>query len=941
MSLSKKLFFVNGVQRLFVYETEKEKLSETLRRFGLTGCKVGCGTGQCGACTVILNGELVRSCIMPTRKVPENSVIETIEGLGTASHLHPIQAAWIEAGAVQCGFCTPAFILSTKVLLEKNPSPTRQEVRKWFHDHKNYCRCTGYKQIVDAVMLAAEVLRGEKTLDDSLYHKADDGRIYGGRVQGPSAVAKVLGAADYGADVSLKMPEETLYAALAFPQVNHALVKEIDISEAEKMPGVVEVLTAKDVPGDNNTSIPFFHKRAFRKRYAKPLLVDQKIYHMGDPIAMVVARTQKEARNAAAKVRLSYEQLPEYKNALEALQPDAISIHEDSPNDCCHQPLFKGEEVDPIIENAAYSVSGSFYSVREPHLALEPWAVQAFIDEDGVMVVQCKGQALANIRAGVAGVLGWDKEKVRIIETTTGASFGWAMTAEAAGLVALAAYATGKPVRMDLNYSENQRLIGKRSSSFSNATFACDENGKLSAIKYDIVIDIGAHTRYAPILLGKVCRFVGYPYDVPNIRGLSRTVFSNNSYCTAYRGLGSQQPFTMAEQMMDMLAEKAGIDPFEFRYINAAREGATTPNSYPYRPYSVTQLMDKLRPYYQEALKWKEEGVSGGVKRGVGVSLGGYNTSSESDIAQVALELNPDGTVTNYNTWEDQGQGAEAGAILHTCEALKDLGITPDQVHVYMNDTSLCPDTGMAAGSRSHYMAGLAIIDAAKQLLDAMRKEDGSYRSYSEMVSEGIPVKYIGTCSTKDRHIAPIDPNTGKGEGKAETMYIGYVTCVEVDPETGKVDVKRVRSVADVGVVGNRATLEGQALGGLSHCLGFALKEEYSHYDKKCATMLGCGLLNIEEHPDDVKFDFLETYRERGPFGSSGASETFQSCGHISVINAIYNATGVRVYELPATPDKIREGLRLKAEGKDNKPGPYHLGMDIDIALAEIKANPV
>ena len=249
MNLKKMTLNINGADRMFICDPEKDTLADVLRRLGLTGTKIGCGYGVCGACSVILDGKVIRSCTRKIAKVEEYSKVTTIEGIGSVNYPHPLQSMWVACGAVQCGYCVPGFIVSAYQLLQENPSPTREEVRDWFTKHRNVCRCTGYKQIVDAVMAAAQVLRGEKTVEELRYDWTKDiGNFYGKPLERPNALPKACGVCDYGDDVELHMPAETLKVEMVMPRItHHAKIKNIDYSEAEKMPGVVKVITAKDV----------------------------------------------------------------------------------------------------------------------------------------------------------------------------------------------------------------------------------------------------------------------------------------------------------------------------------------------------------------------------------------------------------------------------------------------------------------------------------------------------------------------------------------------------------------------------------------------------------------------------------------------------------------------------------------------------------------------
>ncbi|MBN2124447.1 MAG: 2Fe-2S iron-sulfur cluster binding domain-containing protein, partial [Deltaproteobacteria bacterium] len=300
----KKTLQVNGITKTVVAASD-ESLANVLRgQLGLTGTKVGCGQGQCGCCNVILDDKLVRSCVTKMAKVPDGAAITTIEGVGTPDNLHPVQRAWISHGGAQCGYCSPGFIVSATVLLSENPNPNREDVREWFQVHRNACRCTGYTQLVDSVMDAAKVVRGEMKAEDLDYKIPEDGRIWGSRYPRPTAVAKVTGTLDYGADLGLKMPPDTLHLALVQAKVSHANITSIDTSEAEKMPGVFKVVTHKDIKGKNRITGLITFPTNLGDGWDRPILCDEKVYQYGDAIAIVCAATEAQARAAAEKVKV-------------------------------------------------------------------------------------------------------------------------------------------------------------------------------------------------------------------------------------------------------------------------------------------------------------------------------------------------------------------------------------------------------------------------------------------------------------------------------------------------------------------------------------------------------------------------------------------------------------------------------------------------------------
>lgn len=433
MTIKKGIYIINGAERMVMSDYEKDTLSSVLRRLGLTSVKVGCGTGQCGTCTVLVNGEPVRSCMKKFRDIPEFTKIETLEGIGTASNLHPLQQAWITYGGVQCGFCTPGFIMSAKGLLDHNINPTREEVRDWFTKHNNLCRCTGYKPLVDAVMAAASILRGEITEKDLEFKIPENGSIYNTRYPRPDALSKVLGVADYGDDIGVKMPEGTLHMAVTWSKYHHANILSVDTAEAQKALGVVAVVTAKDVKGSNNIGKPITGKLSLAKMVKEPVLCGDKVRRIGDPIAIVVADTVENARAAAKLVKVDYEELPFYSNFLESCKPGAVSIDGEAPNDLFRQPIFKGENAQAVFEKAnkpgsgIYAVEGNFYSSREPHLMLEPWSLQSFYDEDNMLTVNYKSQSLWAGMVTVPRAIGCSPKEFRIIEIPSGASFGASM----------------------------------------------------------------------------------------------------------------------------------------------------------------------------------------------------------------------------------------------------------------------------------------------------------------------------------------------------------------------------------------------------------------------------------------------------------------------------------------------------------------------------------
>ncbi|SHJ26113.1 molybdopterin-dependent oxidoreductase [Parasporobacterium paucivorans] len=942
--ISRKSIVINGAQRHVVYNSEKDSLANVLRRFGLTGTKIGCDKGVCGACSVIMNNKLVRACVIKMKKVPEYAEITTIEGIGTPDNLHPIQMAWITHGGAQCGFCTPGFIVSTYALLLENKSPTREEVRKWYTKNKNVCRCTGYKQLVDAAMDAAAVLRGEKTMEDITWKLGEGEEYYGSSLPRPTALAKVCGTIDYGDDIGLKMPGTVAYLAPVMAGVPHARIKSIDVSEAEAIPGVIKVITAANVQGSNDISFPAVVPRQKGQGAPKfPLICDEVVNRRGDIYAIVAAVSTDIAREAAKKVKADLEILPSYMNVLESFATDALQLHPNVPNQYLFAPLYKGKDTEEIFEEAPVVVEGSWHSQHEPHLTIEPDVFQGYWDEDGMLTIMSKTHDLYGCRDELAPAIGLEPEMIRMVNNPAGGCFGYSTISNLFALAGVAVMTINMPVSMTLTYEEHMHMTGKRSATYSNGRLACSEDGMIEAVEFDVAMDHGSYAGTASIAFGNLISVPFQGYNIPNIKALARAGSSNHAFTCAYRGFGGPQIYTMSEALTDMAAEAVGVDAWEFRKKNVAVPGDLTINSRPYLTYTYPQLLDMIKVHYDEFKKIADDAKKEGRHVGVGIGMGGFNVGKGFiDHCENDIELCERGYINVYNTWQDLGQGADIGTMTHVLKNLEPLGVTPDKVRLVTNDTKLAPDSGLSAASRSHYMSGRALIEACNKLLDAMRKEDGTYRTYEEMIEENIPTRYRGHVDEVGYGLDPCqDPNTGEGSRFKSYTYGVSTALVEVDVNTGKTEVLKFAIAVDIGKIGNMLSVEGQAYGGISHGIGFALSEDYDASDK-ANNMAYCGVPSCEMIPDDIRVDYYAgDPRPHGPHGSSGCAEVFQACTHMPVINGINNACGVRIYDLPATPDKVKAGWQKLQNGEDLTPPKYFFGTEFEDELEYIRENPI
>lgn len=912
----RKTFVINGVQRTMMVN-ENETLATFLReRLLLTGCKIGCGEGHCGACNVIVDGKVARSCLMKLSKIKDGAEITTIEGIGTISDMHPLQVAWMAHGCAQCGFCSPGFIMTAKVLLDNNNAPTREEVRDWFQKNRNLCRCTGYKPLVDAVMDAARVYRGEITKEDLVFKPTGDS-IIGTKYVRPSAAQKVMGTWDFGADDALKMPEGTLRLALVQANVSHALLKGVDTAEAEKMPGVYKIITAKDIVaagGKNRINglvmLPLNNKC---DGWDRPVLCDEKIFQFGDAIAIVAADTEAHARAAADAVKVDIELLPAYMNAMDAIAEDAIEIHPGVPNAYYETNCIKGPDID--FDAAPNVVEIESYCSRQPHLHLEPDCGYAYIDEDGMVTVHSKSIGIHLHMPMIADGIGVPMDKLRIVQNHAGGTFGYKFSPTNEAILGVAAKIIGKPVSLVFNQFQNITYTGKRSPGFMNIKLAADENGKLLGLWGNNYIDHGPYSEFGDLLTHRLSQFVGAGYDIPTIRNKSQTVFTNHAWGSAFRAYGSPQSFMGSEIAIDVLAAKMGMDPFDIRELNCYKESekSTIPTGYAPDVYCLEEMYKMARPLYKAGkarVAEKNAASDGRYKYGIGVASGVYGCGLDGvDASQAYAELNPDGTVTMYASWEDHGQGADMGVLMSAHETLRQAGIKPEQIKLVMNDTKYTPNSGPAGGSRSQVMSGNACRLAAENLVAAMKKEDGTYRTHDEMKAEGIETKVLGNwvCDYCATH--PVDQATSQGEPFATYMYTLFLPEVCVDTQTGKVTVEKFTCVADVGTIMNKLLVDGNFYGGLAQGIGLALTEDFDDLTKH-TSLKGCGIPYPKDIPDDIELHYLETPRPNGPYGAAGCGEAPLDAPHPAILNAIYNATGARITRIPALPEVVLAALK-------------------------------
>ena len=593
---------INGKKQQVEASPDMVLLDLLREKLDLTGTKQSCDRkGQCGACTVIVDGKATRSCLKKVVDLEGADVI-TVEGLGTPENPHLIQEAFVLAGAIQCGYCTPGMIMAAKALLDQNPNPDKAAIKKALA--RNLCRCTGYVKIIDAVILAAKFLRKETT-PEKVRGALDKKKMIGESHPRPSAMLKACGLAKFGGDI--KMPNMLEIAAVHSTEF-HAVIKNIDASAANKMPGVVGVMTAEDIKGTNRIRVI---------APDQPVLCEDKVRAYGDPVAIVAAETREQARAAAAAVKVTYEKLPVMKTPEEAMAKNAVQIHPHSPNLCYQQPQLKGDAAN-AFKNAKVVVEGNFSTQMNHQAALEPEACVAYLDGDELVVIgrSIMIHAHAAIIQEAVGAA-----KVRYIEPYSGGQFGIKASISSEGIAAAAAMHWKKPIRYIPTLADSFLITSKRHPFEMETKLAVDDKGNLLAYYNHFIMNKGAYFLLGPIMPGRALHMLNGAYNIPNIDALVKLVYTNNGSGGAARGAGPPQVMFALESLMDMAAEKLGIDPLEFRKKNALKVGQTRSTGAAIDQTTFPELCDDIKPYWEKAKKAAAEfnKKGGKIKHGVGL----------------------------------------------------------------------------------------------------------------------------------------------------------------------------------------------------------------------------------------------------------------------------------------------------------------------------------
>ena len=746
-------FTVNGQT---VTVEKNQKLLRFLRdELHLTGVKDGCSEGACGACTVIIDGETCKACVPDTDTLEGRSVI-TVEGL-TEWEKQVYCYAYAEAGAVQCGFCIPGMVMCSKALLDKNPAPTEPEIR--YALRNNYCRCTGYVKIVAAVKLAGQIFR-----DGVIPAKGADDWKLGSRVQRLDADEKVLGTGKYPDDY---YPDGMLYGSALRSKYARARVLSIDTSAAKALPGVVAVLTAEDIPGEN--------KIGHLKHDQYTLIpVGGLTHYLGDAVALVAAEDRETLEKAKKLIKVEYEVLPAVHNPQEAAAPDAPKVFDEEKNNvCAHKHICRGD-AEGAIRRSKHVISHHFETPWTEHAFLEPECAVSFLDGDGDVFIYSTDQSAHQTLHECQLLLG--TKKVKVQNALVGGGFGGKEDMTVQHHAALLTYLTGRPVKVKLTRAESLLIHPKRHRFEMDFTMGCDENGIIQGVKAKVVTDTGAFASLGSPVLERACTHAAGPYQYQNFEIEGTAYYTNNPPAGAFRGFGVTQTCFATESLLNMMADEVGITPWEIRYRNAIRPGGVLPNGQIVdESTGLVETLEAVKPYYDAALAaGKPVGLGCAMKNaGVGVGI--------PDTGRVKLVIEEDRKVHIYSGASCIGQGLGTVLVQMT---VSNTDLKRDDIVYERSNTWIAPDSGTTSGSRQTLVTGEACRRACEKFMEAR----AAGKTLADMVGE----TYYG------EYLAKTDPLGADVPNPVSHVAYGYATqiCV-LDPKTGRVE--QMVAAHDVG----------------------------------------------------------------------------------------------------------------------------------------------
>jgi CO/xanthine dehydrogenase Mo-binding subunit/aerobic-type carbon monoxide dehydrogenase small subunit (CoxS/CutS family) len=922
-----------------------ETLADLLRkRLHLTGTKIGCNEAECGACTVIMDGEPVLSCSTPAERADGKTIL-TIEGLAKpeinregakdakenldslrtsplrGSKLHPLQEAFVKHGAVQCGFCIPGQIMTSYALLQKKPQPTSADIRHALKD--TLCRCAGYPTIENAILAAAESLQtGQPVAEPQIPPSAIESATIGQLKIRPDAIEKVTGEAIFTDDLQF---EKMLFAAVKRAGVPHAFVTKISTEKAHAVPGVVVVMTAADLPGEHLHGLVI---------YDWPVLVGigERVRYVGDAIAIVAAETQEAAKAAVELIEVEFDLQPVISSAVQAREEGQPQIHAKG-NLLKHIKVRKGDpeigfaEADVVLEH-------TFHTPATDHLFMEPECSIA-VPEGERMLVYVGSQIPYQDRTQVARALGWEESRVRIVGQLMGGGFGGKEDIAGQIHAALLAQVTGRPVKLLFDRHESLIVHPKRHATQIKVKLGAKKDGTLVAAKTELYGDTGAYASLGEKVLTRATTHSAGPYKIPHVHADCYAMYTNNPPAGAFRGFGVLQSAFAFETMMDKLAETLGLDRIELRRKNALRVGDETSTGQIMRESAgLVECIDKVSGEMcqvsglsrEELFKPRLTPDTPHLVRSWGFASAFKNTGlggGADDTSGAEVELYEDGSFQVRSAAAELGQGLVTIMRMMVAE---ELSVAAEQVSVLVMDTDLTPNGGPTTASRQTYVTGNASRLAAKTLREAISATlaekydlapekirfaaDGVHVNgqtltmkevYGEMKTAGKDPRVL-----YEYHAPTTTPLGQPGDMHVAFSFASQAAEVEVNKNTGEVKVLRVISANDVGRAINPLGLRGQIEGGVVMGVGHALLENFITENGYVVTdrMSRYRIPSIA-HTPEITCIVVEDPTKDGPYGAKGVGEIVLIPTPPAITNAIYNAVGVRFDTLPVDQEKL------------------------------------
>ena len=845
-------FFLNGTE---VTVTKKQKLLRFLRdEMHITSAKDGCSEGACGACTVLIDGEPCRACIPDTERLDGKSVL-TVEGLSDFEKA-VYTFAFGEAGAVQCGFCIPGMVLCAKSLLDKIPDPTDDQIR--YAIRNNYCRCTGYVKIIAAIRLAGQILRDGKIPLPS----ATDWKL-GSRVHRVDVEEKVLGYGKYPDDFYV---DGMCYGGAVRSKHARARIVAIDASAALKLPGVVAVLTAEDIPGEN--------KVGHLKHDQYTLIpIGGLTHYLGDAIALVVAEDQATLEKAKKLVKITYDILPAVHNIDEAAANTALVFEEETTNVQAYKHVSRGD-AETAIKNAPHVITEHFETPWTEHAFLEPECCVAYKDADGDVMLITSDQSSHTTLHECSLLLG--TKKVKVQNALVGGGFGGKEDMSVQHHAALITYCTGRPVKVKLSRDESILVHPKRHHFEMDFTLACDNDGKILGVKAKVCSDTGAFASLGGPVLERACTHAAGPYAYENFEIEGTAYYTNNPPAGAFRGFGVTQTCFAMESLLNMMAEKVGISPWEIRYRNAIRPWGVLPNGQIVDDSTgLVETLEAVKPYYDEAVAaGKPVGLACAMKNaGVGVGI--------PDWGRCKLIVEDDAKVHIYTGASCIGQGL--GTVLVQM-IVTNTDLSRDDIIYERSNTWIAPDSGDTSGSRQTMITGEACRRACEKLMEAKQGKTLADLKGQEFYGE---------------YLAKTDPLGADVPNPVSHVAYGYATqlCV-LNKTTGLVE--KMVAAHDVGKAVNPLSCEGQIEGGVVMSMGFALTEEY-RLDAHCKPTSKFGTLGLfrAHQVPEIKALVIDKPGLNVACGAIGIGEITSIPTAPAIAEAYYQLDGERRYSLP------------------------------------------